>query len=91
MTVWDDVLGDTDVQGHLGNEIVAEVAPRPGDLFVEKKKPSAFFGTPLVGYLVALRADTLLLCEVPGYLDGLQPGLFDAEFPAVRDAGGVAR
>ena len=36
--------------------------PPTGDLFVEKKKPSAFFGTPLVDYLVALRADTLLLC-----------------------------
>ena len=136
---------DTDVQGHLGNEVVAEIAPRPGDLLVEKKKPSAFFGTPLVSYLVALRADTLLLCgtttsgcvrasavdaisynfrvgipepcvwdrgelthkvnlfdlhqkycdvleleEALGYLGGLEPGLFDAEFPAVRDAGSVA-
>jgi nicotinamidase-related amidase len=51
----------TDVQGHLGNEIVAEVAPHPGDLLVERK-PSAFLGTPLVSYLVALPADTVLLC-----------------------------
>jgi hypothetical protein len=29
--------------------------------------------------------------EVLGYLDGLEPGLFDAEFPPARDAGGVAR
>ena len=134
------------VEGHLGNQIVAEVAPRPGDLLVEKKKPSAFFGTPLVGYLVALRADTLLLCgtttsgcvrasavdavsynfrvgipepcvwdrgqlthkvnlfdlqqkycdvleldEVLAYLDGLEPGLFDAEFPPAREARGAAR
>ena len=136
---------DMDVRGHLGNEIVAEVAPRPGDLLVEKKKPSAFFGTPLVSYLVALRADTLLLCgtttsgcvrssavdaisynfrvgipepcvwdrgelthkvnlfdlhqkycdvleleEVLGYLDGLEPGLFDAELPVLREGGSVA-
>lgn len=52
---------EVDVQGHKGNEIVAEVAPLPGDLFIEKKKPSAFFGTPLVSYLVALRADTIIL------------------------------
>lgn len=132
---------EVDVQGHLGNQIVAEVAPLEGDLFIEKKKPSAFFGTPLVSYLVQLRADTLLLtgtttsgcvrasavdaisynfrvgipepcvwdrgelthkvnlfdlqqkyCDVLeleetlAYLDGLQPGLFDAEFPAVLQA-----
>jgi isochorismate hydrolase len=92
MAVWDDVLDDTDVEGHLGNQIVAEVAPRPGDLLVEKKKPSAFFGTPLVSYLVALRADTVLeLDEVLAYLDGLEPGLFDAEFPPAREARGAAR
>jgi maleamate amidohydrolase len=133
---------EVDVQGHLGNQIVAEVAPLEGDLFIEKKKPSAFFGTPLVSYLVQLRADTLLLtgtttsgcvrasavdaisynfrvgipepcvwdrgelthkvnlfdlqqkyCDVLeleetlAYLDGLEPGLFDAEFPAVLQAG----
>lgn len=52
---------EVDVQGHLGNEIVADVAPEPGDLFIEKKKPSAFFGTPLASYLTALRADTIIL------------------------------
>jgi maleamate amidohydrolase len=132
---------EVDVQGHLGNQIVAQVAPLEGDLFIEKKKPSAFFGTPLVSYLVQLRADTLLLtgtttsgcvrasavdaisynfrvgipepcvwdrgelthkvnlfdlqqkyCDVLeleetlAYLDGLQPGLFDAEFPTVLQA-----
>jgi hypothetical protein len=35
--------------------------------------------------------DVLELDEVLGYLDGLEPGLFDAELPALRDAGGVAR
>lgn len=133
---------EVDVQGHLGNQIVAEVAPLEGDLFIEKKKPSAFFGTPLVSYLVQLRADTLLLtgtttsgcvrasavdaisynfrvgipepcvwdrgelthkvnlfdlqqkyCDVLeleetlAYLDGLEPGLFDADFPTVLQAG----
>ena len=35
--------------------------------------------------------DVLELDEVVGYLDGLEPGLFDAEFPAVRDVRGAAR
>ena len=52
---------DVDVKGHIGNEIVREVAPVPGDIFIEKKKPSAFFGTPLASYLVALQADTVIL------------------------------
>lgn len=132
---------DVDVVGHKGNEIVGEVAPRPGDLFIEKKKPSAFFGTPLVSYLVSLRADTIILTgtttsgcvratavdavsynfrvgvpeecvwdrgelthkvnlfdlhqkycdvmtldEILSYLDRLEPGLFDEEFPPARQS-----
>ncbi len=52
---------EVDVMGHKGNEIVAEVAPRPDDLFIEKRKPSAFFGTPLVSHLTMMRADSLIL------------------------------
>lgn len=50
-----------DVLGHKGNEIVAEVAPEDGDIFIEKRKPSAFFGTPLMSHLTMLRADSLIL------------------------------
>jgi maleamate amidohydrolase len=42
-------------------EIVAEIATAPGDIVVEKSRPSAFFGTDLPGHLVLLRADTLLV------------------------------
>ena len=52
---------DVDVQGHKGNEVVAEVAPLPDDLFIEKRKPSAFFGTPLISHLTNMRADSLIL------------------------------
>jgi len=52
---------EVDVMGHKGNEIVAEVAPEPGDLFIEKRKPSAFFGTPLMSHLNMMRADSLIL------------------------------
>ncbi|MDE0170249.1 MAG: isochorismatase family protein [bacterium] len=52
---------EVDVMGHKGNEIVAEIAPDPGDLFIEKRKPSAFFGTPLVSHLNMMGADSLIL------------------------------
>lgn len=50
------------------NEIVAEIAPAPGEIIVEKEKPSAFFGTGLVGYLVLLGVDTLIVtgCTTSG-------------------------
>jgi nicotinamidase-related amidase len=44
------------------DEFVAAVAPTDGDLVVEKRKPSAFFGTTLVSHLVSLKADTLIVC-----------------------------
>ncbi|MEU3715603.1 isochorismatase family protein [Streptomyces californicus] len=50
-----------DVVGHLGNEIVAEVAPVEGDILVEKRKPSAFFGTPLISHLTMLHADSVII------------------------------
>lgn len=50
-----------DVQGHMGNQIVAEVAPHPEDIAFVKKKPSAFFGTPLASYLIDMKVDTIIL------------------------------
>lgn len=50
-----------DVMGHRGNDIVDEVAPEEGDIFIEKRKPSAFFGTPLMSHLTNLKADSLIL------------------------------
>ena len=44
-----------------GNDIVDEIAPAPGDIVLTKTKPSAFFGTPLVSQLVALRVDSLFI------------------------------
>lgn len=52
---------EVDVMGHMGNEIVVEVAPHPDDLFIEKRKPSAFFGTPLMSHLTMMGADSLIL------------------------------
>lgn len=44
------------------DDILAEVAPGPGDVVIEKLKPSGFFGTPLAGYLVELGADSVIVC-----------------------------
>lgn len=46
----------------LANEIVAEVAPQPGDLVIGKTCPSAFNGTPLAHYLRQIGADTVIVC-----------------------------
>jgi nicotinamidase-related amidase len=43
-------------------EIIDEVAPLPGEVVIEKASPSAFLGTPLLGYLTFLGVDTLITC-----------------------------
>ena len=55
-----------------GYEFVAEVAPRPNDVLLPKKHPSAFFGTPLASYLINLRADTVVVtgCTTSGCVRG---------------------
>jgi maleamate amidohydrolase len=44
-----------------GNSIVAEIAPQPQDLVIEKLKPSVFHGTPLQSFLTLLAADSLIV------------------------------
>ena len=45
----------------IGNRIPDMIAPRQGEVVIQKTKPSAFFGTPLASYLVGLGVDTLLV------------------------------
>jgi nicotinamidase-related amidase len=45
-------------------DIVKEIAPIDADMVIEKEKPSAFFGTPLVAFLTDLGIDTILVCGV---------------------------
>ncbi|KLK90599.1 hydrolase [Microvirga vignae] len=51
-----------------GYEFVAEIAPSDKDILLPKKHPSAFFGTPLVSYLINLGADSLVVtgCSTSG-------------------------
>ena len=37
------------------------IAPTPGEIVIDKDKPSAFFGTTLISYLHALRIDSILI------------------------------
>lgn len=62
-------------------QIVDELAPQPGDLVIEKKYASAFFGTPVAATLTAMGVDTLILvgCSTSGCIrasavDGMQHG-----------------
>lgn len=55
--------GRTPVNSGKGdNQIVAEIAPIPGELVFSKGKPSLFIGTGLLPYLIANRIDSLIIC-----------------------------
>lgn len=47
-----------------GSRIVEELTPRPEDFVIDKSYASAFYGTPLVNYLVGLKVDTLIMTGV---------------------------
>ena len=51
----------TQASGQDGNTIVPDIAPQPQDIVIEKLKPSAFFGSPLLSFLVLLGADSLII------------------------------
>jgi maleamate amidohydrolase len=44
-----------------GNTIVAEIAPQPQDIVIEKLKPSVFHGTALQSLLILLGVDSLIV------------------------------
>src|SRR5690606_34003186 len=55
-----------------GYEFFEALAPRPGEILLPKRHPSAFFGTPLASYLVDLDVDTLIVtgCTTSGCVRG---------------------
>lgn len=44
------------------DDIVDAIAPCPEDVLIQKTKPSAFFGTPLLSFLIDLKVDSLIVC-----------------------------
>lgn len=55
-----------------GYDFPEEIKPQEGDIMIPKKHPSAFFGTPLVSYLVDKNIDTLIVagCSTSGCVRG---------------------
>lgn len=56
------------IEGHKGGMIVKELEPAAGEIVISKKKPSAFFGTPTVAYLIEKKIDTVIItgCTTSG-------------------------
>lgn len=50
------------ISNKVENEIVAEIAPAPGEMVFAKNKPSLFKDTGLLPYLIAHQIDSLLIC-----------------------------
>lgn len=48
-------------RGTHGAEIVPDLAPLPTEIVIDKKKSSAFFGTPLLSLLIDRRVDTCIV------------------------------
>jgi nicotinamidase-related amidase len=47
--------------GTHGAEIIADLKPLPNEIVIDKKKFSAFLGTPLLSLLIDRRVDTLII------------------------------
>jgi maleamate amidohydrolase len=45
----------------LGSQIIEELKPIDGEIVIDKNYASAFFGTPLINYLVGLNVDTIII------------------------------
>jgi maleamate amidohydrolase len=56
------------LEGEKGTQVVEELKPQYGEIVISKKKPSAFFGTPLNSYLTANQVDSLIVtgCTTSG-------------------------
>jgi maleamate amidohydrolase len=56
------------LEGEKGTRVVEALKPVEGEVVISKKKPSAFFGTPLVTYLTGKGIDSLIVtgCTTSG-------------------------
>ena len=52
------------VEGSWGVKIVEQLAPRENDVVIRKRRPSAFYETPLDSVLRGLGAQSLFMCGV---------------------------
>jgi maleamate amidohydrolase len=65
-----------------GYEFPDAVAPRPGDVMLPKKHPSAFFGTALCSHLIDHQIDTVIVvgCSTSGCVRGTAVDAFSLNF-----------
>lgn len=79
------ILSPTPDSRRVGNQIPAPIAPTDADLIIEKEKPSAFFGTPLLSYLLALRVDSLIIAgaTTSGCVRATVEDAFSYNFPVI--------
>ncbi len=74
-----------------GNRIINAVAPLETDVVIRKTKPSAFVGTPLLGYLVEAGIDTLVLtgCTTSGCVRATAVDAFSCNYRVAVVSDGV--
>lgn len=74
-----------------GNLIVADIAPEPGEIVIDKQKPSAFFGTPLQSYMVSGGIDSIVLvgCTTSGCVRATAVDAFSLSYRVTVVSSGV--
>lgn len=75
----------TSTEGTHATQTVAPLAPRPQDILIGKRKPSAFFGTLFMSHLNFLDVDTLILtgCTSSGCLRATAVDAYSYNFKTV--------
>lgn len=78
-------------RSRAGNRVVDELAPLAGEPVIAKQKPSAFFGTPLLSYLIAQHIDSLVVvgCTTSGCVRGTVVDAFSLNYPVIVLSDGV--
>ena len=73
------------LEGAKGTKIVAELEPSAGEWVISKKKPSAFFGTPLCSYLISANVDSVIVtgCTTSGCVRATVVDAFSYNFKVV--------
>ena len=75
----------TSIEGTHDTQTVAPIAPRPQDILIGKRMPSAFFGTPFMSHLNFLDVDTLIVtgCTTSGCLRATTVDAYSYNFKVV--------
>ncbi|WHZ00918.1 isochorismatase family protein [Neobacillus sp. YX16] len=73
------------LEGEKGTKVVEELAPVNGEVILSKKKPSAFFGTPLVSLLTAKGVDSVIVtgCTTSGCIRATVVDAFSNNYKVV--------